>query len=32
MRTDEDMAAYAGKLARVIATRTQANRPVEPEL
>jgi glycine dehydrogenase subunit 1 len=32
MRTDEDIAVYAGKLARVIATRTQANRPVEPEL
>lgn len=32
LRTDEDFDAYAGKLARVIATRTQPRCPVEPKL
>ncbi|MEA3275291.1 MAG: aminomethyl-transferring glycine dehydrogenase subunit GcvPA [Pseudomonadota bacterium] len=32
MRTDEDMASYAQKLARIIATRTQARCPVEPKM
>jgi len=32
LRTEEDMAAYAQKLARVIATRTQASCPVVPRL
>ena len=31
MRADEDIATYATKLARVIATRTQARCPVEPK-
>ena len=30
-RTEEDMLAYAAKMARVIATRTQARCPVEPK-
>ncbi|MCG6862646.1 MAG: aminomethyl-transferring glycine dehydrogenase subunit GcvPA [Chromatiaceae bacterium] len=32
MRTEEDIAAYAQKLARVVATRTQARCPVEPKM
>jgi glycine dehydrogenase subunit 1 len=32
MRTDEDMDGFAGKLARVIATRTQARCPAEPKM
>jgi len=32
LRTEEDMAAYAQKLARIIATRTQAPCPVAPRL
>jgi len=32
LRTDEDMQAFAAKLARVIATRTQARCPVEPKI
>ena len=32
MRTPEDLDAYAAKLARVIATRTQARCPVEPKI
>jgi glycine dehydrogenase subunit 1 len=31
LRTDEDIDAYAAKLARVIATRSQARCPVEPK-
>ena len=31
LRAEEDIAAYATKLARVIATRTQARCPVEPK-
>jgi glycine dehydrogenase subunit 1 len=31
LRTDEEILAYAAKLARVIATRTQARCPVEPK-
>ncbi|MGE5155689.1 MAG: glycine dehydrogenase, partial [Bdellovibrio bacteriovorus] len=31
LRTEEEMQAYAAKLARVIATRTQARCPVEPK-
>jgi glycine dehydrogenase subunit 1 len=32
MRTEEDMASFAQKLARVVATRTQARCPVEPKI
>ncbi len=32
MRNDEDIDAYGAKLARVIATRTQARCPVEPKI
>jgi glycine dehydrogenase subunit 1 len=32
MRTEDEMASFAAKLARVIATRTQARCPVEPKL
>lgn len=32
MRSDEEMAAYAQKLARVVATRTQTRCPVEPKM
>jgi len=32
MRSDEEMAIFAQKLARVIATRTQARCPVEPKM
>jgi glycine dehydrogenase subunit 1 len=31
LRTDEDIDAFAAKLARVIATRSQARCPVEPK-
>jgi glycine dehydrogenase subunit 1 len=31
LRAEEDIAAYSTKLARVIATRTQARCPVEPK-
>jgi glycine dehydrogenase subunit 1 len=31
LRTEEEMQAYAAKLARIIATRTQARCPVEPK-
>jgi glycine dehydrogenase subunit 1 len=30
-RTEEDMQTYAAKMARVVATRTQARCPVEPK-
>jgi len=32
MRTDEEMATFAQKLTRVIATRTQARCPIEPKV
>ncbi len=31
LRTEEEMRGYADKLARIIATRTQAKCPVEPK-
>jgi glycine dehydrogenase subunit 1 len=32
MRTEDEMASFAAKLARVIAARTQARCPVEPKI
>jgi glycine dehydrogenase subunit 1 len=32
MRTDEEMTSFAQKLARIVATRTQARCPVEPKM
>jgi glycine dehydrogenase subunit 1 len=31
LRTKEEMRGYADKLARIVATRTQAKCPVEPK-